>query len=220
MRYSVKGFEIRTENTAKSGSQPAAAVLRWICELYPVKAALDYGCGKLRYAHQLARKCSSLTLVDSKVQLDRIQLINGQRTSVRAYAQEHLPGVSVLSVEEFGEADGAYDVILCANVLSAIPTAKARSSVLRKLCRSLGHSGRCLFVTQYQNSYFSNAARSPHAVPHLDGWILHTRRGAYYYGVLPREKLERIARRHGFAVLQSWVRGQSAFVIAGHRPRI
>ncbi len=219
MRYRVKGVEIRTENTAKPVCQAARSVLRWIEGHPPVEAALDYGCGKLRYAKALASRCSRLTLVDSRVQLERTQMINGCRTSVREYVDAHLPEARTLSADDFTKDRETYDTVICANVLSAIPCARKRSQVLRAILRALKQEGECLFVTQYRNSYFSKVSASPDAIPHLDGWILKTARGAFYYGVLPLTRLQPLLRRHGFNVLRSWINGQRASVLAGRGGR-
>lgn len=215
MRYKVRGLEIRSENAAKPTSQPATPLIQWLQGIPPVQSALDYGCGKLRYSRALASKCRILTLVDSEVQLSREQQLGRTRTTVRTYAQRHWSKSRVLNVDEFWRERQTYDFVLCANVLSTIPDRRIRSKVLVKIASVLGGAGRCLFVAQYQNSYFKEVASSPSAVPHLEGWILKTRRGAFFFGVLNRERLVYLLVKHGFAIEKAWTDGQSAYVLAG-----
>jgi hypothetical protein len=51
----------------------------------------------------------------------------------------------------------------------------------------------------------------------LDGWILQSRRGASYYGILPKPKLEALVTDLGFDVEESWVHDKAAFVLAKSR---
>lgn len=215
MIYKVIGVEIHSENTAKPTSQPNKALLKWICKQEVVNRVLDFGCGKLRYAGALAKRCHNLTLVDSEIQLNRKQKIANQFTTVREYAKKRWKNCILLNAEEFRECKNKYDLILCANVLSAIPSSRSRSDVLNLILKSLKKNGKCLFVTQFKNSYFSKMLHSKRAKAHLDGWILKTKRGNYYYGIIPKMKLERILKLHGYYIYQSWIKGESVFVLAG-----
>lgn len=214
MRYKVGNLEVRSENAAKPIAQAARPLVEWLRQMEPVGLALDYGCGKLRYSGHLAKRCSRLTLVDSGIQLDRVQKIAGRQTTVREFVKRKWPTSRVLAVEEFEEDGTVFDFVLCANVLSAIPREDARSRVLHNLHRRLAPGGSCLFVTQYRNSDFRKMAASKNARRHLDGWILVTKRGAFYYGILDRRRLEELVTRHGFRSIHSWLEGQSAYVLA------
>lgn len=214
MRYKVGPLEIRSENAAKPQSQAAKPLVKWLQRLRPVGLALDYGCGKLRYSGHLARRCGRLTLVDSRIQLDRVQMVAGRRTTVRKLAKRKWPNCKVLSVDEFDPARATYDFILCANVLSAIPDKSALLELLRHLSRSLKPRGLCLFVSQYRNSDFRKMASSKNARPHLYGWLLVTKRGAFYYGLLDPARVSKLIKREGFLVTESWTEGESAYVLA------
>jgi 2-polyprenyl-3-methyl-5-hydroxy-6-metoxy-1,4-benzoquinol methylase len=212
VRYRVKGLEIRSENAAKPVSQRSAVLVNWLRDLDPVYSVLDYGCGKLRYASILVRLAKSVTLVDGEIQLSRRQRVGGRLTNVRDYVKRW-PNTRVLSVDKFCNDKHTYDFILCANVLSAIPTRRARSEVLRRLAERLSPSGRCLFTTQYRNTDFGVAAQSERAKPHLDGWLLTGQRGTFYYGLIDKQKLVNMAVRHGFRVEAAWTYGESAYVL-------
>lgn len=217
MRYRVRGLEIRTENAAKPMGQPAKPLTRWLRRLNLVGASLDYGCGKLRYSEALARKSQTITLVDSKIQLDRLQKVGKRQTTVRLFAEKKWPTCRVLEIGEFMRDKQRYDFVLCANVLSAIPDRKIRESVLVGIASSLRSSGQCLFVTQFRNSYFRHAMTLPGATPYMDGWILRTRRGAFYYGMIDKEKLTRLVRKVKLEICEAWTDGESAYVLAGKK---
>lgn len=214
MRYWVEGREIRSENTAKPMLQASRYLMQWINSHEVVNDALDFGCGKLRYAAAIASRAHRLTLVDSDIQLSRTQILDGSPTSVRDYVASHWTGARVLTFEDFQDDRCKYDLVLCANVLSAIPIAKVRSKVLRSIAQRLQPLGECLFVTQFRDSYFKKIAQSPNAKPFLDGWLLVTPRGSFYYGILPKDRLERLVSQHGFVVINSWKIEKFAFVLA------
>lgn len=215
MRYKIAELEIRSENAAKPIIQASSVLVTWISTMMQVDSALDYGCGKLRYAEYLAARCRRLTLVDSEIQLDRVQKIAGEYNTVKDYAQKRWPHSRALSVEQFARDPSKYDFVLCANVLSAIPLENVRLQVLTRLSKSLKKHGRCLIVAQYRNSYFKQVATSEKAVAHLDGWILKTKRANFYFGILRREKICTLATANGFRIIEAWADGQSAYVLAG-----
>lgn len=215
MRYRIKKLEVRSENAAKPASQSARAVVEWIEKQRRMKSVLDLGCGKLRYARYLAGKCDHLGLVDSQVQIERRQVIGNCHTTVKDYAANSWPHAEVYSLEEFWKKTRRrYDFVLCANVISAIPSRIIRARTLRSILRCLKKGGRVLVVNQYANSYFSRMINSGKVIAHLDGYILCSVRGNYYYGILPEEKMSRILAVCGFKVIERWRIGQSAFVLA------
>src|SRR5262245_19424569 len=141
VRYSVGKVEIRSENAAKTSWQASSDLVAWLRRLPKFADGLDYGCGKLRYTKFLANKARSLTLVDSEIQLSRRQKIAGTLTTVRGYARRW-HNTRVMSIEDFSKDRHCYDFILCANVLSAFPTAGIRSRVLRRLASALKPQGQ------------------------------------------------------------------------------
>lgn len=212
-------MEIRSENAAKSTGNPSSPLVDWILSRSRVKRALDYGCGKLRYARYLARRCSHLTLVDSRLQLERLQIIAGRSTTVERYARRHWPSCRIYAAEDFWQGvDDQYDLVLCANVLSAIPSRGIRARSLRAIKSCLHPTGTCLVVNQYANSYFRQARSRRDAIDHLDGWLLPSSMGASYYGILDRDKILRILRAVGFRLLNAWIDGQSSFVLVRRDP--
>lgn len=216
MRYRVDGREVRSENAALSVERASAHLVDWLADNVRVTRVLDYGCGKLRYAGHLARHARSLTLVDSREQLERVQKLGARRLTVRSYARRW-PNARALTVDEFLRDHREYDFALCANVLSAIPSAPERTTVVRRIRKRLRRGGRALFVTQFRNSYFTEMADSDRAVPCGDGWLLDSRRGSFYYGRIPPDLLSRRVTAAGLRILEAWTNDGSAYVLAGRR---
>jgi hypothetical protein len=215
MRYKVKGVEIRSENAAKPTSDTAAPLVAWLRKHDHVDAALDYGCGKLRYTKYVAMLCNSLGLVDSNIQLTRTQHIDGHVTTVTEYAKMKWPKCKTYKIEEFWRGIYlSYDFILCANVLSVIPSRSPRKKSILAIRAALSHEGEILVVNQHTNSYFTKVKSRPSTQTHLDGWIAHSRAGASYYGILNRDKVIRLLKQNGFSIKDAWIEGQSNYVLA------
>jgi len=174
VRYRIRGFEVRSENAAKSHHQISHGLATWLSRNVRGGAVLDYGCGRLRYVQYLARRAEVVGLVDSDVQFDRPFSVGRRLTTVRLEAKRRWPFCRVYSIQDFlvrGPTE-RYDFILCANVLSAIPSRRVRSDSLRAIHRSLVPGGQVLVVNQHTNSYFTNIRKRPGAIRLLDGWLL------------------------------------------------
>ena len=220
MRYRLHGIEIRSENSAKPAEDAAAPLLAWLRSRNPVRSALDYGCGKLRYARYVAGMCTKLGIVDSRIQLDRSQRISGRLTTVRQYAHKTWPGVLVYDLESFWKGiPERYDFVLCANVLSAIPCPRVRAKSLRAVSAALSATGELLVVNQHTNSYFGMVKSKADTLRHLNGWILQSRSGGAYYGILNKATVIELLCRHGFAIIDAWIDGQSNYVLARRNER-
>lgn len=215
MHYRVKGKIIKSEFAAKSILQPSQEVLSWIDSRKKINNALDYGCGKLRYAHNLSITCKNLTLVDSKEQIDRIQSLRGHKTTLNDYISKNITNARLLSIEKFFIDNLKYDLALCANVLSVIPSVRIRNKCLNRISYSLKSKGICLFVTQFRDSYFDQIQLESTSEPHLNGWVSSKRKQNAFYGIINKESLERMILKNGFNVIESWVHGSSAFVVGG-----
>jgi len=215
MRYTVKGLEIRSENAAKSISQPSKYLRDWLMSLKKMNNVLDYGCGKLRYSVTLSKRCRLLALVDSEVQLKRQQKINNYYCSVYDYSKKQLRNTRIFTPHEFINSSRKYDFALCSNVLSAIPSISARNTVINSIMIKLTGNGSALFVCQYRNSYFSKIAKSSNSFKFLDGWVVKSQHGNSYYGILDKKKIENLLVKHGSKIKESWIHDQSAYVLAG-----
>jgi hypothetical protein len=215
MRYRIDGKLVASELAAKPPSQASRYLLAFLSGHDRVARAVDYGCGKLRYAAQLAVMAESLTLVDSCCQLDRQQRIDGAETTVRRLAQQNWPTVQIETVSEFqANREPKFDFALCANVLSTIPSKAARSRALAAIKRRLKVSGSLLVVNQHTNSYYSQVARREDVVTHLDGWLLSRSNLASYYGILDKKKTSEILQEEGYEIIEHWIEGQSNYALA------
>jgi SAM-dependent methyltransferase len=214
VRYKARGLEIRAENTAKPINQASSYLRQWLMEMPRVGDALDYGCGKLRYALTLAQKADALVLVDSEIQLSRRQVIAGRSTSVREYSTSRWKHVGVLNADEFEYARARFDFALCANVLSAVPSPRERERIITAIGSHLRSSGQALFAVQYRNSHFRDWQYDPTASRYRDGWLVSNGRGTSFYAIIPLPRLVSHVESGGMRVFEAWTRGESAYVLA------
>jgi 2-polyprenyl-3-methyl-5-hydroxy-6-metoxy-1,4-benzoquinol methylase len=165
--------------------------------------------------------CDRLVLVDSQIQIEREQMIAGERTSIPSFAAEHWPHARALSIEDFSESRLRFDFALCANVLSAVPSPAQRIRIVETIGSRLKARGRALFVVQYRNSHFTGWQTSANASPYRDGWLVRNVRGTSFYGLIPPEKLVSLVRAGGLEIVTTWTHGEAAYVLSGrvgHRP--
>lgn len=220
MRYSVKGFEVRSENAAKPVCTVSRWLLDWIRNLQRDWRVLDLGCGKLRHTIPLSRQVRSVIAVDSKEQVDRSQTIDGKTgVSVRDYASRYLPNARVFALSEAGWHRWRYDRVLLAYVLSAIPFRTDRLAVLgtaRDHLRRRG--GEALIATTFANSRFRDWEREGRGIRYRDGFIMPNASGASFYGLISLDKLKRYCRDVGLEVVESGrIYGETGYVVARRR---
>jgi hypothetical protein len=214
MRYRVRGLEIRSENAAKPGSSAGRWMLEWISSLKREGTALDLGCGKLRYTVPPAARVRRVVAVDSKVQVERKQIVCGTSRSVREYARQHLANVRICAVEECTWKLGRHETVLCSNVLSAVPSPRTRRELLTAAFNCLKADGRFLVTTQYRNSHFTKWRADDRAEPFYDGFLVRGRRGTSFYGLIDSPALVKLCRTAGFSIVQTGHAEELAYVIA------
>lgn len=200
MRYRLPGGTIlRAENAAKPASQRSEYLDAIIRGLPPVESSVDYGCGKLRYLNAMLETSERVDLVDSEVQLARLQILDGSKTTIRSLIGSS-NRISAFNTVEFASQVGGYDRGFCINVLSAIPYSFARRNALRLLRHSLRQGAECLFVVQYRNSDFTRMASLPYARKWQDGILLKSWRGSSFYALISPERLTIMVRNAGFDI--------------------
>lgn len=214
MRYKVEGLEIRSENAAKPPRQAVQWIVNWIRDLDPSTNTLDYGCGKMRYSVHFLERCKHVHLVDSKIQLNRRQLVLGKLCSIAAEIPERFGNCSVHEAESQSWINLGVDLVFCSNVLSTIPHEDTRLDVLDGMTRTLRGDGRLFLCTQYTNSYYSELERSNRAVKYEDGLLVISGSFASFYARIKKGQLEDYVRRVGLEVDSAFNKGQSAVVIA------
>jgi hypothetical protein len=216
MRYKLaSGIEIRTENAARPESQPSTFLLDLIASLPHVGSTFDYGCGKLRYQRAIADTTDVLAVVDSEIQLSRLQVLRGKETSIRNLFRQS-NRMEVYNDVEFHELNTRFERGFCINVLPVIPSYSRRRRVLDVIHGKLRRdgNGECLFVVQYRNSDFTRMRRMPNTTPWLDGFIIDSLRGYSFYGLIPPERLEASLKRAGFRIRETKLNEGSAYTWA------
>lgn len=214
MRYLIKGNEIRSENAAKPPSAAGKWLLAWIQRLPSNAEGLDLGCGKLRYTIPLSRRLASVIAVDSEIQLTRQQKIGSRVCSIKQYVARHLSNVRVYASDDLKWQERRYDVILCSNVLSAIPLRGTRIGLLKSAYKCLRRDGIFLVTSQFRNSHFSAWKSQRNAEIYLDGYLVHSSKRTSFYGLLDAESLRRLCTTVGFDIIESGHTKETAYVLA------
>lgn len=215
MRYSIRGFLVKSENAAKPIKQQNKEVLTWIASLPSNLKVLDYGCGKFRYAIPLSQQVEFVHAVDSGVQLSRKQIINNQSTTLMEYARRFHRNISVFPVDSRAWINNRYDIVLCSNVLSAIPSAAERIKVLNRLRDVLKPSGYIFLCIQYRNSSFTGYKENPNASRYFDGWIIRKSlncKTVSFYGLISPARLIKLCQGVKLQVINSFQRNGSVYV--------
>jgi hypothetical protein len=219
MRYKLpSGIEIKTENAAKPESQPARFLLDLFTDLSHAVSSFDYGCGKLRYQRAIAETTDVLAIIDSEVQLSRLQLLRRKETSIRDLFKQS-NRIQVYNDVQFQELNTRFERGFCINVLSVIPSYRRRRQVLDAIHKKLTPRGECLFVVQYRNSDFTRMKRMPNAKPWLDGFLIDSLRGYSFYGMISPQRLERALKRAGFRIRETKLNEGSAYTWATPAPQ-
>ena len=214
MRYDLDGLTLRTENAAKPMKQARRFLVDYLAQLPTGTVALDYGCGKFRYTVPMAQVLQEVHAVDSHQQVARTQNVDGERTTLEAYAARHLPNVQVHCEDADSWKGRLYDFALCSDVLPVVPCRLWRVVILRSIASVLADNGQLLVCTRYSDSYFDGYSQRPDARQHLDGWLLSGSRPSFF-GLITLPDLQQLCTDSGLNVLQAFVRDHSAYVVAG-----
>lgn len=201
MRYLIKKVEIRSENAAKPTHLPARWLKEHISNDISGDVAVDYGCGKLRYTVILAKKFRKVYALDSKVQIEREQVINGERISILEYSQKPKSNIVPIILNDIDAKALKADFVLCANVLSAIPFPPVRRGVLNNIRPMLKQGGKALFSVQYSNSYFTEKLADPMVLKYRDGFMIEKQGRWSFYGIIAPNRLRRMVGNAGFEVI-------------------
>jgi hypothetical protein len=120
----------------------------------------------------------------------------------------------VVTIDAYWQSPARFDLVLFANVLSAIPDEWMRRKLMKSIRGHLTSDGECLIATQYRNSYFRRARERVNAVPYLDGWIIPMGGGwASFYGILGPRELATLTEASGLRVVRSWTKGETACAV-------
>lgn len=214
MHYKINGIIIQSENAAKSAKQQSKEILEWLKKQNKVRRALDYGCGKLRYSKELNSICEELFLLDSKIQLERTQLLFDEKTNIYNYVKKYMPTTKIIPAQYIEKLKIKFDLVLCINVLSSIPTQRSRIKVIKNIGSLLKCTGKALFVTQYYDTFFSNALKNPNIIKYNDGWISKNTINSFYGLIYPKD-LESLITKNNLKIKTKWKASKSIFIEAG-----
>ncbi|EKN3870799.1 class I SAM-dependent methyltransferase [Yersinia enterocolitica] len=217
LNYKVNGVTIRSENAAKPHTMPSGYLCSYIQSTNKSGRALDFGCGKLRYSEQLVDKFETVTFLDSRKQLERMQVIRGIKTTIPEYVSNNYKRANVIPFEDIQEITSHYDFILCANVLSAIPCKLTIDKVICGIKDLLKNDGEALIVNQYKSSYFK---KYEEGTKHLHGYIYQNSRSTSYYGLLDEATVKNICLANNILVIKSWSKAGSSYVKIGKQKGI
>lgn len=213
MHYKIdKNVVIKSENAAKSYTQPNRYLLSLLEEFNNFNYALDYGCGKGRYTSKLCNLANKVDAIDSRIQIHRKQNIWGKQTTLANWA-ESIPNLAVYSIEDFQFQKEKYDLILNSNVLSAIPKETERIQILRNIKKALTKEGFAIITVQYRNSYFSAYAKRQNAKRFFDGWLIKRQNSYSFYGLINKSKLIAYIENVGLHIVHIRLHDGSVFAI-------
>lgn len=207
MHYKINGHNIKSHNAAKPHTQSSRQVIEELEEIVVTGQILDLGCGKLRYSDYLCELSQNICFADSRVQLERMQVIKGIRCSVQEYVAKNYPLSRCVAIEDIKEVNDQFDFIFCSNVLFAIPCEETLNATMLIIYRLLSDSGKALIVNQHRSSYFKKFEMGR---PHLHGYLYKGNRGSSYYGIIDKSTIENLSRKHGFTT-EAFVRGGRTF---------
>lgn len=211
MQYKLSNVLIKTENAAKPHSQQSQHVYKYLLSKTPNQKILDFGCGKLRYSDILTKSSKSVTFADSEIQLSRIQVVRGVKTSVKEYINSNYPSSSYVPVEKIAELDEKFDLITCINVLSAIPCERKLKQAIKDIRQLLSSGGIAIFINQHKSSYFKKYEKG---IKHLYGYLYKTRSNYSYYGLMTKDVVEKLLIENQLIIKRSWSVGEINFVEA------
>ncbi|PAU53562.1 methyltransferase domain-containing protein [Pseudomonas sp. PICF141] len=211
MRYLVNGTLIRSENAAKPHTQKSKPVEDYLLCRGKAHSILDFGCGKLRYSDTLTKIATSVTFVDSQIQLSRKQIIRDEQTSVTEFVSKNYPHCKTVPFEKLQEHQEQYNLITCTNVLSAIPCSETLSNVILNIKKLLSRDGVAVFINQHRSSYFKKFESGK---KHLNGYIYKNQKSTTYYGIFNKTNTQELLLDNGFEIIKSWCVGESTFVEA------
>lgn len=215
MHYQVNDYIIESELAAKPTSQSNKYVLTYINNLPNQAKILDYGCGKLRYSIPLSNRVAKVVAIDSKYQLEKIQLVNGVKTTIKEYGNNFRDNLFIYCLDSEEWKTQKYNIVFCANVLSAIPNDKYRLEILEGSKKLLDKSGYIFITIQYRNSYFTNYASRINAIKYHDGWLLpRSNDKCSFYGIVTIEKVVELCNIVGLKIFEIKRHDGSLFIKA------
>jgi len=220
MHYKIKSTIVKSEIAARSISQQGKFVLDWISELNKEFCVLDYGCGLFRYTEPLSIQAKKVVAIDSTEQLDKTHKFGDEKLLLKDYKEKYFKNVDLFSLDDLKWKKLKYDIVFCSNVLSAIPSNKYRQTIFENSFSVLKKNGKLFVFNQFKNSYFNTFKINPKAEKYLDGWLVKGEKYSTFYGLISKSSLEKLCIKAGFNIEESYVKGESAYVLANKETKL
>jgi hypothetical protein len=162
----------------------------------------DQGCGKLRHLRLLMHNFDRVVLVDSRCQLERVQTIAGQETSIMLYVSNKVSigsKLCLLDAADFSRERLNLHIIFCCCVFDVVPLT-TRKLMITAAARNLASKGiYCVIVPRNDQSILRRCLRKNR---YHDGHMFRKGRFFTFYanfaeGSRPLSKLLKLLDRAG-----------------------
>lgn len=203
MDYLINRGLYRSHNAAKSYHYKQKDLVDFLkIEKRKFNKVLDYGCGKLRYFHNLRTISNQLFLLDSDQQLFREQILYDKKTTIIKFASKY-KNVNILTIKTIKNYYSSFDFILLSNVLSCIPIKKERENILKNIEFLLSKNGKALIVTQFENPEFKKYENKPGCIKLNNGYLFPSNNQQFYYAIIKLSELENIIKKTKLIIVET-----------------
>lgn len=159
---------------------------------------LDYGAGKLRNAYFLLKEGYQVSILETPLQLQRLQHYSYDLSSFR----------SVYSTND--EIKETYPAVLCSFVLNVIPHPEIRSDILFHIHSLLYPQGLLFVEVRKIKGIYSTKYR----IPYRDGFAIGKGEVKTFQKPFEKEEFRQFLQKHGFVVREIYSTSDSWYAIA------
>jgi 2-polyprenyl-3-methyl-5-hydroxy-6-metoxy-1,4-benzoquinol methylase len=146
------------------------------------REAVDLGCGRLRNLPVLEEHFTSVTLVDTEIQCQRVRALLPSRQ-----------GIKLVSVDEFRAGNARYDAVFLIAVLHTVDRPSVRKELLRVAAFKLRPRGFLVLDVPAGEHYYR--VRCSKANQHGDGWAMGSGPIRTFYKSFNAKALDRLVER-------------------------
>lgn len=177
-------IKIVVENSAPSQVKPAKSVV-WACNLLKNDKfnVADIGCGRLRNLVTLNSSFSSLVLVDTKNQCERIR-----------NSKQNIGSSELLDFETFISRDDKFDVVFIICVLHIIPDIAERKRILDQACIKLKENSFLVIDVPSGVNYYRKRMSSENK--YKDGYLFGSSSIKTFYKNYHRIELDKFVTKN------------------------
>jgi SAM-dependent methyltransferase len=182
----MKDFQICVENSAPSQSIPAKSA-EWgarILRAPNCRKIIDLGCGRLRNLPVLMKHFETVTVVDTKIQFERI------KDAIPKSKKVHFKTLDELEV-----SDVIYDGVFCISVLHTIPKIQTRRHLIKVAHRKLRSGGLLLVDVPASETYYLRRCNSENR--YSDGWVMGRNKLRTFYRNYSANEMDEFIQKIG-----------------------